>query len=160
MGLREDIVKRIERKQQELSEKEMAFALERAGAQAYIQAMQDMLKSLPKDASVDVSRAADHVLRPGSAMALARDAIRAAGKPLHINDILRALGRPIDPSNKTSIGGSIANYVRRGEVFTRTAPNTFGLIGMDVQPQDATTPPPDFGKVRHIGDSDEEELVV
>lgn len=144
MGLREDIQKRIERKQQELTEREMAFALERAATGAYIQAMQDMLKSLPR-ASSDI-RPTNLILRPGSAMAQAKDAIQKAGKPLHISEILRAIGRPVDKVTRVSIGGSISNYVRRGEVFTRTAPNTFGLVGMEsVTPSE---PPEGFGKVR------------
>jgi hypothetical protein len=144
MGLREDIQKRIEKKQQELTERETAFTIERAASGAYIQAMQDMLKSLPRDTSD--ARSSDQVLRHGSAMAQARNAIQKAGKPLHITDILRALGRPVDKETRLSIGGSISNYVRRGEIFTRTAPNTFGLAGMNYDaPQE---PPADFGAVR------------
>lgn len=147
MGLREDIQKRIEKKQQELVDREMAFTIERASAAAYIQAMQDMLKSLPRDPSD--ARSPDQVLRHGSAMAQAREAIQKAGKPLHITDILRAIGRPVDKETRLSIGGSIANYVRRGEIFTRTAPNTFGLTGMNYDtPQE---PPADFGSVRTWG---------
>ncbi len=158
MGLREDIQRRIEKKQQEQADREMAFAIERASTAAYIQAMQDMLKSLPRDPSD--ARDGNLVLRPGSAMAQARDAIQKAGKPLHISAILRAIGRPVDKESRTSIGGSISNYVRRGEVFTRTAPNTFGLLGMEtVTPNE---PPDGFGKVRSanlapFGD-DEDEL--
>lgn len=162
MGLREDIVKRIEKRQQELAERQTAFALERVAAQAYIQAMQDVLKSLPKDSAE--SRNAEYVLRPGSAMAQARDAIRQAGRPLHLNEILRAIGRPVSPASRTSIGGSIANYVRRNEVFIRTAPNTFGLIEMTaITVVDA--PPADFGRVRPVTTTipeipDEDELVL
>jgi hypothetical protein len=160
MGLREDIIRRIEKKQQELTEKEMAFALDRAGAQAYIQAMQDMLKSLPKDAGeAPAPRSAEQVLRPGSAVAQARDAIRAAGRPLHINDIIRAMGRPLGQQARVSLGGSISNYVRRGEIFIRTAPNTFGLLGMTAEAPE--TPPADFGRVRPMPTVvEDEELVV
>jgi hypothetical protein len=156
MGLREDIQKRIEKKQQELADREMAFAIERASTAAYIQAMQDMLKSLPRDPGD--ARSANLVLRPGSAMAQAREAIQKVGKPLHISDILRAIGRPVDKETRTSIGGSISNYVRRGEVFTRTAPNTFGLVGMESGTP--SEPPDGFGKVRSVnfpGEGDEAE---
>ncbi|MEO8383473.1 MAG: hypothetical protein ABI779_27700 [Acidobacteriota bacterium] len=161
MGLREDIIRRIEKKQQELADKEMAFALDRAGAQAYIQAMQDMLKSLPKESSDAPARRAEQVLRPGSAMAQAREAIRAAGRPLHINEIISAMGRAATSANRISVGGSISNYVRRGEIFVRTAPNTFGVIGMAAA-EEAEAPPPDFGRVRPVPTlvEDDDELVV
>lgn len=144
MGLKEDIQRKIDRKQQELVEREATFKIERASALAYIQALQDLLKTLPRDAS-DV-RSAEQVLRPGSGMAQAKDLISKAGKPLHIGELLRAMGRPVSKENRASLGGSISNYVRRGEVFIKTAPNTFGLIGMEQQA--ASKPPPGFGSVR------------
>src|SRR6185295_14338559 len=49
MGLREDIQRKIERKQAELLEQERNFDLQRAGALAYIQALQDMLKVIPRE---------------------------------------------------------------------------------------------------------------
>ena len=142
MALREDIQKKIEKKVQDLAELDSAYGINRASVQAYIQAMQDMLKVLPREASE--SRPANMVLRPGSAMAQARDVIQKAGRPLHIAEILRAMGRSVDKEMRTSVGGSLSNYVRRGEIFIRTAPNTFGLIGMEA----AKEPPLDFGKVR------------
>jgi hypothetical protein len=30
--------------------------------------------------------------------------------------------------NRSALSGSIAAYVRKGEIFTRPAPNTFGLL--------------------------------
>lgn len=144
MGLREDIQRKIDKKQQELAERDIAFQIEKASAAAYIQAMQDMLKSLPRDFTD--AKTAQQVLRPGSAMARVKEAIEAAGKPLHILEILRAIGRPPSKENRTSIGGSISNYARRGEIFVRTAPNTFGLLGMEGAK--ASEPPDDFGEVR------------
>jgi len=154
MGIREDIQKRIEKKQQELAERDVAYNIERASTLAYIQGMLDTLKSLPKEAGQ--ARPAQHVLRPGSTVAQARDAIQKAGKPLHVNDILRSIGRPVDKDNRTSIGGSISNYVRKGEIFIRTAPNTFGLVGMEVAA--AVEPPIDFGRVRAKDDEDQDEV--
>lgn len=82
-------------------------------------------------------------MRPGSDMSRARDLIRQVGKPMHINDILKGLGKEVNASNKTSISGSLDNYVRREQVFTKTAPRTYGLVefgnGM------ADEPPPGFG---------------
>ena len=144
MGIREDIQRRIDRKQQELVERDAAHTVERAAALSYIQALQDTLKTLPRD--ISEARSAEQVLRPGSGVAQARDVLRRAGKPMHITEILRAMGRDLDKESRLSLGGSISNYVRRGEIFVRTAPNTFGLSGMKSDSPDE--PPPDFGAVR------------
>jgi hypothetical protein len=73
-------------------------------------------------------------LRPGTALAKAREAIKKAGHPLHVSEILKALGKPPDKKNRISLGGSLSGYVRKGEVFTRSAPNTFGLIELESKP--------------------------
>ena len=57
----------------------------------------------------------------------AYDALKKAGKPLHVNVLLPAIGRGITRADKSAISGTLAAYVRKGDVFTRPAPNTFGL---------------------------------
>jgi len=47
---------------------------------------------------------------------------------MHITELLEAIGKPGDRMNRSALGGSIAAYVRKGEIFTRPAPNTFGLL--------------------------------
>jgi hypothetical protein len=142
MGLREDLQKRIDRKLQELAEKEAAFRIEHASTLAYIQALQDTQKSLPRE----TPEAAAQALRPGSAMAQAHAALKRAGRPLHISELLVAMGRENTKELRSVVGGSLANYVRRGEIFIRTAPNTFGLVGM-TSPAMAE-PPAGFGTLR------------
>jgi hypothetical protein len=46
-------------------------------------------------------------------------------------DLLKAMGREVNRKNKTGVSGSLAAYVRRGEVFTRPKPNTFGLLELE-----------------------------
>jgi len=120
MGLRNDLERKIERKRQEI--KELEFKIREA--QAYISAHQETLKMLSREGS---GLLAERNLRVGSSIAKARDAIKKAGKPLHIADLLKALGRPNDKKNRLSLSGSLAHYVRKGEIFSRPAPNTFGL---------------------------------
>jgi hypothetical protein len=36
--------------------------------------------------------------------------------------------KPIAKNSKTSLSGSLASYVREHKIFTRPAPNTFGLV--------------------------------
>jgi hypothetical protein len=84
------------------------------------------LKVLPRQ-TVEPSRA----LRPGTSVDKAYRAIKTAGKPLQINEILKAIGRTADKKNRLSLSGSLAHYVRAEEIFTRPAPNTFGLMELE-----------------------------
>jgi len=122
MGLREELQKRIERKQAEIHDYEVKIR----EANAYLQGLMDTLKLVPRDDNSQTQ--ATDTVRHGSKLAKARDAIKAAGKPLHITDILKAIGQTNIPKHRVSLAGSLAAYVRKGEVFTRPAPNTFGLV--------------------------------
>ncbi len=115
---RQRIEFKIEQKEEEIQELESKIRENRA----YVQALQDTLKMLPRDGNQEKA------LRQGSDMAKARDAILAAGKPLHISEILTALGKEVVKKNRVAVAGSMAGYVRKGAVFTKTAPNTFGLV--------------------------------
>ena len=91
MDIREELQKRIEKKEQEIREYERKIA----EATSYIQALGDTLRLLPKISAIPSNP--EMALRPGTAMAKVREAIKKAGKPLHIVDILkrnRTTGRP------------------------------------------------------------------
>jgi hypothetical protein len=136
---RRKIEERIKKKELEIQELEGSIR----EARAYIQAMHDALKLLPRDAS---SKDEGTELRPGSMIARARDAIQEAGRPLHISELLAALGKDNSRSSKASLAGSLAAYVRANDIFTRPKPNTFGLIGgPDGAESDDSSPPIDFG---------------
>lgn len=122
MNLKRDIEKKIERKQAEIRDWEMRIR----EANAYVQALQETLKMLPRE-TTEPTRA----LRPGTSVDKAYRAIKMAGKPLQINEILKAIGRTADKKNRLSLSGSLAHYVREEEIFTRPAPNTFGLIELN-----------------------------
>ena len=47
---------------------------------------------------------------------------------MHISEILSALGRANEHNARASISGALGAYVRKGEIFVRPKPNTFGLI--------------------------------
>lgn len=121
MGIREEFQKRIERKEQEIKELESQIK----EANSYLQALLDSMKWLPRD---EGDLAGAQTLRPGTTLAKAQEAIRKSGRPMHVADILKAIGKPTDKKNRVSLGGSLSGYVRRREIFTRPAPNTFGLI--------------------------------
>lgn len=142
MAARDELQKRIERKKAEIASLEAQVR----DAKVYIQAMEDAIKVLPReldDATIDT------VLRPGSNVAKAREALQKAGKPMHILEILEAIGKETDPESRAALSGSLAAYVRKREIFTRPAPNTFGLLEFEdaspVRQTAAATPPPNFG---------------
>lgn len=120
-----ELQKRIKRKEAEITE----LRKQLSQAEAYLQGMVDTLKLFPKDGETEEE--APSTLRAGSQIAMARDAIRTAGKPLHISDLVRAIGKEPTKRNKLSLSGSLGDYVRRQEVFTRPKPNTFGLKEME-----------------------------
>lgn len=124
MGARENLQRMAERKSQEIAELERQIDL----AKSYHQALQDAIKSLPRDAVNMEERSSE--LRPGSLMAKAKNAIEVNGKPMHVNEILMALGIAPTKASKVSLVGSLGSYVRKGLIFSRPAPNTFGLISM------------------------------
>jgi hypothetical protein len=125
MGLREVLQKKIEKKQAEVDTFSHEYDNFMRASTAYIQALQDTLKLIPEagdSASQEVS------LRYGSNVAKARDALRQAGKPLHITEILKAIGLSQDKKNRLALGGSISAYARKKKIFTKTESNTFGLV--------------------------------
>jgi hypothetical protein len=137
MDVRRKITKEIEKQELKIAQMRTDLAAE----EAYLRAQQDMLKLLPRD-----SRDAAASLRANTDLAKARDIIREAGAPLHVGEILKKLGREITKDSRASLAGSIGWYVRRDEIFTRPAPNTFGLREFNGAPDDSDSEPPeDFG---------------
>jgi hypothetical protein len=141
MGARDNLQRLAYRKQQEIQG--LRTQIERA--EIYLQAIQDSIKALPREPQ---SKGTDEPieLRSGTLLAKARDAIIAAGKPLHINELVVAVGKPLDKKSKLALAGSIAAYVRKRQVFTRPAANTFGVQdGAEAEDSDSPPLPEDFG---------------
>lgn len=137
MADRRKVQEKIKKKEQEIQELEAKIR----EARIYVQALHDVLKMFPKDtAGAD----AEAILRPGSAVAQARELILKERRPLHISEILKAQGRELTRVNRAALGGSIAAYVRKGLIFTKEAPNTFGLVELKKQGGE-DNPPPEFG---------------
>jgi hypothetical protein len=142
MGLRQEFQKRIEKKKQEIRDLETRIR----ETNIYIQALEESMRLLPRES--DENGASEQPLRAGTLLSSARDAIRRSAKPMHISEILKAIDKPVDKKNKLSLGGSLSGYVRRGEIFTRPAPNTFGLKEMQSESLANEEDLPDaFGKM-------------
>ncbi len=139
MGVRQDFERRIARKEQEIGELELTLR----DAKTVVQTLQEAMRLLPKDMLEQDT--GGRGLRAGSALSKARDAIKKAGKPLHVQEILKALGKPQDKKNRLSLGGSLSAYVRKKDIFTKPAPNTFGLF--ELESSGPSELPETFGKV-------------
>ncbi len=142
MSDRRRIEERIRKKEHEIQALESNIR----EAKAYVQALLDVLKMFPKEVGQEFreSQTAPSSLRAGSNVFQARAAILAAGQPLHVSNILQKIGKHSDKQARISLSSQLASYVRKGEVFTRPSPNTFGLTELGHSARSAE-PPPDFG---------------
>ena len=71
-------------------------------------------------------------LRKGSAAAWAETAIRHAGKPVHIDDLVEAVSRLSDKRvQKSSLVSNLSRYVRAGAVFSRPAEGFYSLVEIE-----------------------------
>lgn len=141
MGARDELMRRIERKEAELKQIEQEAQAKVREGRAYIQALQEALRLLPREGKV--GRTSERALRPNSMLAKARDAIKKAGRPLHVSEILTALGKPVERASRSNLSGTIGAYVRKGEIFIKTAPNTFSLAELEDGEGDAREQKPD-----------------
>lgn len=143
MAALDNLQKLSAKKQQEIKQLEMKLR----EANAYLQALQDSIRVLNREESGEANNDGETTLRPGTSIAQAHDVLKASGKPLHINDLLQKMGKTADKKSRLSLSGSLAAYVREGQIFTRTGPNTFGLIEFGRQPVTGVVVPAEFGKV-------------
>jgi len=156
MDERKAIHEKLKKKEQEIQLLEEKLR----AARIYVQALQDVLKLVQNDST---SEASESVLKTGSAVANAREIILNRGKPIHINDLIEAMGKQVTRESRASLTSSIAAYVRRGEIFTRPAPNTFGLVEMghtQQLSQDLPQPPQGFGKIAPSPDPSNVDVAV
>jgi hypothetical protein len=135
MNAQREIEKRLRQKEDEVRELEQKLNQ----ARAYVEAMRDSLKLISKS-----SEGNGDTIRPGSMIDQARQFLRKTGQPVHVEKILQGMGRENTKANKVSLSGSLGHYARQGIIFTRPAPNTFGLKEFDDQAVDDL--PENFGR--------------
>lgn len=142
MSERQRIEERLRKKELEIQSLEEKIK----AARVYVQALRDVLNIMDRDGDSAISGS---VPRAGSAVAEAREVILMRRAPVHVNELLEALGREVSRESRASLTSSLAAYVRRGEIFTRPAPNTFGLIELDQETAEREwkDPPSGFGEI-------------
>ena len=126
MSTRRKLKEKIAKKEREI----LGLETQIREARAYIEAMREALKMLPREEFAGGTE--DTPFRKGSIADRAKKALEAHGAPMHIDKLVVAMRLKADSKNKRSVAGTLASYFRRGEVFDRPEPNTFGLLGMDV----------------------------
>jgi hypothetical protein len=136
MNAQREIEKRIKQKEEEVRTLERQIDQ----AKAYVDALKDSLKFISKSSDSNTIDA----VRPGSMIDKARRVIQKAGHPLHIDKILVEIGKENTKKNKSSLSGSLGQYVRQGIIFIRTGPNIFSLKELEDQTREEL--PDDFGQ--------------
>ena len=126
MPARTTIEKRIVKERQKIAE----LQLEIERSEAFVRGLQEALQILPKEKLGDYSKTRVQ-LRAGSDMGKAQKLISGAGRAMHLDEIIEGIGKTVTDQNRLSISGSLNKYVRKKAVFTRSAPNTFGLIARE-----------------------------
>jgi len=118
MIFRKQIEQKIEEKKGEIAEYQSKI-LE---SEASVRAFQEVLKVLPRKNGVTDD---SPFIRETSLVGKARKVIMRNGSPMHINKIMDVGG--FQKEKKQSLSGMLTHYVRRGKIFTRPAPGTYGL---------------------------------
>jgi phage shock protein A len=128
---------KIRKKQHEIEELEKQIAAlqqQIRDANVFISTMEEAKRMLPKNnGEEDTSDDVQASLKEGSALAQARDVLLKAGKPLHVDEILRQMGKEVTKKTRTSLAGSIAGYARDKRVFEKAGANIFKVIGMETK---------------------------
>ncbi len=149
MDDRQKIQDRLKKKEQEIQALEERLRT----ARTYVQALQDIMKLLNCDDPLPSAGGSRAGLRTGSAVDQARKIILQHDSPVHISVLAEAIGQDTREA-RISLASSLAAYVRKGEIFTRTAPNTFGLIELGHKTtkgdDEGDGPPSGFGTIKRV----------
>ncbi|MFQ5754241.1 MAG: hypothetical protein ACE5HI_19820 [bacterium] len=135
MSTKKKIQSKIEKKKEEILE----YQAKIREAEASIQAFQEVLRVLPRENGIGGETL---TIRSSSLAGKARNALRKKGFPMHINKIMEDTGIP--KNKRQSLSGTLSHYVRKGEIFTRPEPGTFGLVEFG-EKSNSEEPPENFG---------------
>ena len=138
-----EIEKRILKNKKEIiacEQEIIVFEKKIAASEGSIQTLKDVLKLLTKDNNNEGDA---FKLREGSLMHKTSLLLKKSGKPLHVTKIMDNIGIENTVKNKNSISTSLANYARRGVIFTKPHPNTYGLIEFNQAADDIDTALPE-----------------
>jgi hypothetical protein len=145
MGLRDEFLRKIQKKQAEIVELKTTIRM----AEAALEAWQESYRLLPKEGAEAAVETGPSSLRRGSGVSKAYNVLRRNGQVMHISALLEGIGKKSTRSNTAGLASSIRAYANRGQIFTKPAPNTYGLVewgasGNVVPESDAEEKTPDI----------------
>lgn len=158
MSERKIIADKIRRKTNEIANLEEKIK----AAKVYLKALNDITSLLEKDEEADGGL--ETKLRKGSLVYQAREIILQRAEPVHLDDLLREMGKEVTRDAKGSLNGSLSAYVRDEDIFVRTAPATYGLLELSHAPADIDEeeegqgPPDGFGQEPVVKSSNYDDL--
>ncbi|MFC1476255.1 hypothetical protein ACFLQW_04570 [Candidatus Zixiibacteriota bacterium] len=138
MKAERDIEKKIRQKEEEVNQLKQQLMQ----AEAELKGWQGSLRLIQRTTAGN----GGGVIRPGSLVYQARSVLLKEGKPMHIKALLAKMGKEITKKNRVSLSGSLGGYVRQNYIFTRPAPNTFGLMQFGEGQENEDIIPEAFGR--------------
>jgi len=124
MDARRALEKRIEKETQMIAD--LQIQIERA--ESFVRGLEEALSMLPKEKEPKRGKSKlKGKLRSGSEVEKAYNFLRQNASPMHISDILIAIGKENTKANRMSLVGSLGRYSRKGQFFSRVGPNIFTL---------------------------------
>lgn len=121
-SIKSQLEQKIDQKTQQINE----LRIEIAAAEEYIKATREALRLMAKDMGKIGNPGKS--LRNGSMMDRTYKLLKKHGKQMHIKEVMDGIGEDNSAAARGRHAGAISQYVRRGEIFTRPLPNTFGLV--------------------------------
>jgi hypothetical protein len=118
----------MDKLQAELDEARALLSRPRVGGVASPSAVHPKSKADQHGAPLSKQKVGAPGIVPTSSVGLTVEVLRQAGKPLHIDQIIEALGGRGHKAKKTTLVGNLSRYVKRKQVFFRAAPSVFGLV--------------------------------
>ena len=139
MNISKKMQRQVNRKEKEIQQLELdrqELNMKIRIGHEVIAALKEAMKHLPKDG---IEENPVLSLRPGKSIAKVYDILKQGGSPMHIKDILTAMGKETDKKSQQATGSQLNNYVRKERIFTRPIANTFGLKEWDENTNSTST---------------------
>jgi hypothetical protein len=144
MGIKEDIEKRIEKERQKISDLRSQIEL----AESFVQGLQEALRLIPRSDSTKHTQIGFY-FRSGDTKQ-AYEELKKSGKPMRIDEILRAIGKSDNRQNRASMASSLHRAAKKSGIIKKVGANTFAVSDMviGINEEESVSLPDNFGSDR------------
>src|ERR1035437_6714690 len=104
--------------------------------------MFDAYKILPRSGEDATDRPSG--LRKNSNTGKAYVALKRIGYPVHVKELVEAMGLKVNRATTQGLASSLRAYVNKNEIFTKPAPNTYGLVEFGKSSDGPRTPAKEY----------------